>query len=114
MSEHQRSGPPRPISEVVEGIRPAPLHEPHCCKSCGAPIFWARTEAGRAMPVDAEPVADGRVILSDRHGTVIARVLRRDEEPPPGAILRRPHHSTCPHRDDWHNAAKAKKGSNHE
>lgn len=101
MSEHQRSGPPRPISEVVAGIRPSPLHEPHHCKSCSAPIFWARTAAGRSMPVDAAPVADGRVILTDRHGTVIARVLRRDEVAPAGAILRKPHHSTCPQRAVW-------------
>lgn len=25
------------------------------CKSCGAPIKWGRTSAGRKCPVDAEP-----------------------------------------------------------
>lgn len=35
------------------------------CRSCGAPIVWAVTEAHRRrMPVDAEPVDGGNVLLS--------------------------------------------------
>lgn len=128
MTDRQRGGPPRPVGEVVQdlpgaevgpkddaaradpaggGKSPA-LHAPHHCKSCGGPIYWGRTEAGRSMPVDAEPVPDGNVLLSDRHGTVVARVLRRGEEPPVGAKLRRAHHSTCPHADDWRAAKKGR------
>ena len=28
------------------------------CRSCGAQIIWARTERGKRMPLDAEPVVD--------------------------------------------------------
>lgn len=33
------------------------------CGSCGAEVVWAVTPAGRRMPVDAEPVDGGNVIL---------------------------------------------------
>jgi len=29
------------------------------CRSCGAAIRWGRTQSGKAMPLDAEPVPDG-------------------------------------------------------
>lgn len=25
------------------------------CKSCGAPIYWAKTGSGKNMPIDAKP-----------------------------------------------------------
>ncbi len=87
----------------------APLHAPHVCKSCSAPIFWAqlldeagrrvRTESGRmkAMPVNAQPDPAGNVVLFHREGEgIVCRVLRRGEEPPPGARLRTSHFATCP------------------
>ena len=33
------------------------------CRSCHASIIWAKTHAGKAMPVDAEPVANGNIAL---------------------------------------------------
>ena len=38
------------------------------CKGCGAPLEWIRTEAGRTMPVDPEPVfiIEGEVITGRR------------------------------------------------
>ncbi len=33
------------------------------CKACEAPIMWAQTSAGKNMPVDAEPVGNGNVVL---------------------------------------------------
>ena len=124
-----RGGPARPIQEVLAtmttmmdpkpnspadlgyGEQPPPLHSPHQCKSCSAPIYWARTEAGKSMPVDAAPTSDGTVVLTDRRGTVMARVLRRDEQPPPGAKLRKPHFQSCPHAADWRAAKRAKKAA---
>jgi hypothetical protein len=88
------------------------MHEPKKCRSCGAPIYWGRTEAGKAMPVDVEPTPDGNVILFDRRGSVVALVLRRGEKAPPGAKLRKAHHATCPHAADWR-AAKRAEESNH-
>jgi len=83
---------------------PAPPHEPKKCRSCGASLFWSQTEAGRSMPVDAVPHPEGRVILYDRGGTVIARTLRQDEQPKPGEVTRRPHHMTCPQGNAWRRA----------
>lgn len=33
------------------------------CKSCKAPIFWAKTEFDKLMPVDAKPKPNGNVII---------------------------------------------------
>lgn len=33
--------------------------EPQHCRSCGHPIVWLGTRAGKAMPVDAETVQPG-------------------------------------------------------
>lgn len=65
------------------------------CNSCGAEIVWARSEGGRAMPLDAEPVEGGNVeLLAD--GTAI--VLKKEEAASylPGT-LRKSHFATCPH-----------------
>jgi hypothetical protein len=35
------------------------------CSSCGAEIIWAKTESGKAMPLDAAPSASGNLILTD-------------------------------------------------
>jgi hypothetical protein len=34
------------------------------CRSCQAPIFWTVTEAGKSMPVDAQPSLQGNLIVS--------------------------------------------------
>lgn len=36
------------------------------CRSCDAPIAWAITETGKRMPVDAEPVVGGSILLRHR------------------------------------------------
>ena len=44
------------------------------CRSCGAPILWRETHAGRRMPIDPEPVADGNVVIEGD----IAEVLKAE------------------------------------
>ena len=39
------------------------------CKSCGAPLIWAKTAKGKRIPLDAEPRADGTLALRD--GTAV-------------------------------------------
>jgi hypothetical protein len=85
-------------------------HDPKKCRSCQASIFWAKTEAGRSMPVDAHPHPDGRVILADRGGTIVARMLKEGEAARPGEVPRRPHHMTCPQAAAWHGASGKKRG----
>lgn len=58
------------------------------CRSCGASILWTVTEAGRRMPVDAEPI--GKVT-----------VLVRNPDDPATPISRQrdhyiSHFATCP------------------
>jgi hypothetical protein len=36
------------------------------CRSCKAPIIWARTEKGRRIPLDAKPTAGGNLLLERR------------------------------------------------
>lgn len=65
------------------------------CKSCRAPIVWATTERGRAIPVDAEPHADGNLVLVpvDR-GVYLARAYQPLFD---GKAKRhRSHFATCP------------------
>ena len=36
------------------------------CRSCSAPIFWATTAKGKAIPLDVEPRADGNIEVRAR------------------------------------------------
>lgn len=68
------------------------------CSSCGKPMVWVKTVNGKAMPIDAEPVADGNLVLAG-DGTV--RVLKKGEKGPVGAGVPGPyyksHFATCSH-----------------
>jgi hypothetical protein len=71
------------------------------CKSCGAPIVWAKPSPLKWLPVDPEPDPKGNVVLNEVHGEVIAKVLgRRDRDrllkQNPGTVLHLSHWATCP------------------
>lgn len=66
------------------------------CRSCGAPIIWAKTLGGLNMPLDAEPNPDGNVVLA--HGLAIVREkpsfeVRGERE---GETRHTSHFATCP------------------
>jgi hypothetical protein len=65
------------------------------CRSCHAPVFWVLTETGKRMPLDADPVSGGKMILYDNNTR--ARVAKNGE---PGPRYM-PHFATCPQVDDW-------------
>ena len=46
------------------------------CRGCHESIRWARTEAGKAIPIDPDPVPDGNIVVTDGG---IAHVLRATE-----------------------------------
>ncbi len=46
--------------------------KPARCRSCTAPIVWARTRAGKSMPLDRDPVVDGNVTVVGWDGAVAA------------------------------------------
>lgn len=51
------------------------------CRSCGAEILWAVTENGKRMPVDAEPVPAGTILLRHLHvgEPPVAHITTREE-----------------------------------
>ena len=67
------------------------------CSSCSAQIFWAKTTAGKAMPIDAKPVEDGNVWLDANQVASVGK-------PVAGSLRYVSHFATCK------NAAKHRKG----
>jgi hypothetical protein len=65
------------------------------CRSCGAVIVWARTVADRLMPLDAEPVADGNIVL------VNGMAVSTANDDPAGQLHYKSHFATCPQSDQW-------------
>lgn len=45
------------------------------CRSCDAEVRWVKTAAGKWMPLDVEPSADGNVQLCMVGGEEVATVL---------------------------------------
>lgn len=60
------------------------------CKSCGEPIDWVKTPAGKNMPVDLDQVT---VVTKD--GQVV--------------VGRTPHWATCPNADQHRTASRRTK-----
>jgi hypothetical protein len=82
------------------------------CSSCGAHIWWGRTVNHKRMPLDAQPVEDGNVVVDQDVNTLIAlaedqpagapvpavRVLKKGEVP--GDVPRyTSHFATCANAD---------------
>lgn len=75
------------------------------CQTCQAPIEWAKSAAtGKAMPLDAEPVPDGNIVINSRGEAV---VLKKGEEAKllPETPRFRSHYSTCKQADAWRSGA---------
>ena len=63
------------------------------CRSCQAPILWAKSASGSSVPLNADPVPAGNIAL---RSDGIAIYLRKGEAPPAGAPLHVSHFATCP------------------
>lgn len=77
---------------------------PSKCKSCGAPILWAKTSKGKRTPIDAEPVRiavltedpeTGKEIIED--GLVVIAE---------GAVGHTSHWATCPTAEQHRRASR--------
>jgi len=62
------------------------------CKSCGARISWAKTDAGKNIPLDEVPNPRGNLVRTDLKGGV--RVAKEDD--PPELVRWISHFATCP------------------
>lgn len=75
------------------------------CRSCRRPVVWTTNViTGRRMPVDAEPLVGGNVVLITGNQDPEARVLKRDEQSvreARGEELYVSHFSTCPQAKEW-------------
>lgn len=71
------------------------------CQACEAPIRWARTAAGRNMPLNADPDDDGNVYLNTDGTCVTLAPPMDDEYRALGFRLYMPHHATCPNADQF-------------
>lgn len=69
------------------------------CRSCGAPIRWARTSTGKRMPVDAEPNPDGNVTLIPPLESADFPLAVVSSERDPSVIRYTSHFATCPNAD---------------
>lgn len=86
------------------------------CSSCSAAIEWAVTEKGKRMPVDAEPVEGGTILLQHFHvgEPPVAHVTTADERDELAVQARNrgdtlrlfvSHFATCPNADQHRSAA---------
>lgn len=78
------------------------------CRSCKAPIRWAETDAGKAIPIDPEPVPTGNLVMTHvtvggpvRVRYVRVRYVRKGEQLSPEAPRYVTHFVSCPERDQW-------------
>ena len=68
------------------------------CRACNAPVRFVRNDAsGKWMILDAEPNADGRIVLeAGPVDSFVAHVLKGGEAPLEGIKRYADHHATCP------------------
>lgn len=63
------------------------------CRQCGHSLLWIKTEAGKPIPLDPNPVEyGGNIVLRDN----VAHVLKKGEPTDPDEPRYRAHFVTCP------------------
>lgn len=60
------------------------------CRSCHAPIVWAKTTRGNRIPVDPDPVENGNLVFET------SDLYRRVRYVTPGDGTHVSHFATCP------------------
>lgn len=63
------------------------------CASCNAEVIWARTAAGKMMPVDASLNPNGTMVLTLHNGERVVRAQNADD---PAGPRHTSHFATCP------------------
>lgn len=65
------------------------------CRSCGGHVRWAKTEAGKNIPVDLQEIEGGNLRLINVGGRWIAKVIQAK----PDVKAFRTHFASCPNAD---------------
>ena len=74
------------------------------CRSCGAPIFWARHKhSGNSLPVDYDPVDDGNVAVVPGQEITVVVYENHDKlvESEGHVPSYKSHFATCPNAPEW-------------
>jgi hypothetical protein len=66
------------------------------CRSCAAPIVWARTNRGKMMPIDPAPRSDGNLVYI---GVGVVEVVTGERLPLEERYVA--HFVTCPQAGKW-------------
>jgi hypothetical protein len=83
-----------------------PFPDKDICRSCGAEIRWARTVAGKRIPLDPQPVEGGNLAPTfGPVGQILVRVVGR----PWNGRRWRSHFATCPNRNAHRAGRKPKR-----
>lgn len=69
------------------------------CRSCGAPIIWARTPSGRTIPIDRQPTDDGNVRVTYDGHKAHAQVVGKPDLFTADEPRHTSHFATCPNAD---------------
>lgn len=76
------------------------------CGACKERIIWAKTTAGRSMPLNPDPSPDGNVMLIEGVATVLGKHTSEDVRLSGSEPLYVAHWSTCPNAADFRKAKK--------
>lgn len=77
------------------------------CEHCHAPLLWLTTDAGKRMPVDADPRPDGNVVRIGKAAGVLGP-QKAAAARSAGTPLWLHHVVSCPHADRWRSKPAAR------
>ena len=81
----------RPAPPIDPNIPPFQFLKAGTCSSCGAPIWWAKTDRGQNAPLDRKPIQS--MFVDEKSGVVFARRSFMN------------HFATCPKADQHRRGA---------
>jgi hypothetical protein len=74
--------------------------DPRPCSTCRAPVFDLKhSRTGKLAPIDAEPSADGNILISREHGTYV--IVSAKDRPEVKLPMHKNHWATCRDAAQW-------------